>query len=359
MHAEPILRGLEGSTSKKDRQPYWIAMNHIVVQDGLQIVFNDKTSTPPVQLNGRIKRLSLDRVNNSEAESFSRFELDGKIQQYGALHAAGDIQPFNPNLTATLHARISAVDLPVFSPYIAAAMGVRVRSGQLNANMDLAVRQGKLDGNSDLILQQLKLDELSEVQKQQYAQGAEFSLSRALDVLRDKNNRIKLTIPISGDIHAPDFSMRDAINQAALKASKMGVMKYLTQSLQPYGSLITVVQFAGKQLAKIRLKPVEFLSGQTDLDEGSSDYLGKVAAILQEKPKVAISLCGYATPSEIEAPGKDVDVRTVLEKLARKRAENIRDYLVRKLNVKVTQLVSCLPEIDSSENAVPRVELYL
>ena len=51
-------------------------------------------------------------------------------------------------------------------------------------------------------------------------------------------------------------------------------------------------------MTKVRLKPVEFDPGLAEIDAEDKDYLGKVASVLKERPKLAIKLCGVAVDAD-------------------------------------------------------------
>ena len=57
--------------------------------------------------------------------------------------------------------------------------------------------------------------------------------------------------------------------------------------LGPYGMAIGIIELGVKVGAKalpgIRLKPVEFQPGASDLDPATKEYLDKVASIMKEK----------------------------------------------------------------------------
>ena len=119
-------------------------------------------------------------------------------------------------------------------------------------------------------------------------------LDTALDTLRDKNNTIKLEIPVAGNVNDPKFSVNDAISQALAKGVQKGALSYLTLALQPYGTLITAAKYAGEAATRVRLNPVQFEPGQSALDDSDREYLDKVAKVLKDRPKIAIKLCGVA-----------------------------------------------------------------
>ncbi len=146
--------------------------------------------------------------------------------------------------------------------------------------MKLVSKDEVLDGKVDLILRQL---ELGKVDSQSGLQSQiPVPLDTALNTLRDKNNTIKLTIPIEGNMNDPKFDVRDAINQVLATALKTGALSYLQHALQPFGALIAAAQYAGEAVSRVRLNPrgIRGRSGDVDRDwrgvpgEGRESYAG-------------------------------------------------------------------------------------
>jgi hypothetical protein len=215
-------------------------------------------------------------------------------------------------------------------------------------------------------------------------------LDTALDTLRDKNNTIKLEIPVAGNVNDPKFSVNDAVSQALAKGVQKGALSYLTLALQPYGTLITAAKYAGEAATRVQLNPVEFEPGQSVLDDSDREYLDKVAKVLKDRPKIAIKLCGVAasqdqlffqqqqqkqqqqqqqqqqaakTPAQaqagspLEAPVVD---ETQLSEIAEQRAAAVKDFLIEKHKVPASRLVGCLPQLEIDDaKAKPRTDLLI
>jgi hypothetical protein len=223
--------------------------------------------------------------------------------------------------------------------------------------------------------------------------GTAIPLQSALEVLRDNDNDVRLKIPISGDVTDPKFSFSDAINQALFKGLSMATLSYLKYMLGPYGMAIGIIElgvkFGAKALPGIRLKPLEFQPGISDLDAAAREYLDKVAAIMKEKKDLRLRLCGWATESDrigphkaaAETPAAPPAAAPLAEKsvtggqdaapkeariplsdeavltLAERRADQIEEMLVSQHGIKDKRIFICKPEIDKNPKAQPRVEL--
>lgn len=224
-------------------------------------------------------------------------------------------------------------------------------------------------------------------------------LGIALNMLRDKNRTIKLTIPISGNTNNPDIDPSDVINTVLATALKKGAMSYLISSMQPYGALISLAKMAGDGAMKVRLEPVKFESTSVAINETTRDYLPKVVKLMADRPEINIKVCGVATESDyqtllatattaakakhavaltkyetlvkkspkgkpLSTPAPQLVIPTIedeqLLKLAKGRVISVKDLLITQLKADATHLIDCQPSINReiTENP-PRVELLI
>ena len=241
----------------------------------------------------------------------------------------------------------------------------------------MVLDKGELDGMNKLTLRSLVLSPVESKQLDKMNSQLAVPLNKALDMLRDNHDVIRLKLPITGDLDNPEFDASDAINQAVAKAAKEGAITSLTLLLQPYGSLITVARYAAEKAAEIKLDPVVFTPATADVDAARHEYLDKVAGIIKQRPNVNVRLCGVATTAdrtalqeqalaaggdkkkkqpEQQAPAID-DAQLI--DLADQRDAAIKDYFIEKHGVKPGRLVACNPAIDAAEGAEPRVDLLI
>jgi hypothetical protein len=207
-------------------------------------------------------------------------------------------------------------------------------------------------------------------------------LETALSTLRDKNDDIKLEVPISGDIDDPKFDISDAIEQAVVKGMKFSALSFLKYALQPYGALIAVGQYAVEEgaaaLTGVQLDPVFFAPGARTLDDEALDYLERIAELAKGRPELRIKICGKATsadktalggkppqtPKAADKPSSDSGShgsgqKLKLRALAKGRAAAIKEHLVKNLGIEPDRLFVCFPEIDEDPEARPRADLLI
>jgi len=210
------------------------------------------------------------------------------------------------------------------------------------------------------------------------SQELTMPLDAALSLLRDKDDTIRLELPVSGDLDDPSVGVAGVVRKALGRGLRATAISYAKFALQPFGAVVAVVQLAGKATA-LRLDPVPFEPGSAVLGTRGADYATKVASLLDSRPALSLRVCGRAAapdqtalqaeaaqaakPGEAARPPAEgaspADLEAALPALAAARGEAFRDALVRAYGVAPERLVICLPETDPDPKGVPRVELFI
>lgn len=386
------------------------------------ILFDDLGVTPPYRADLAINKLEIGAIDSTNPEQASPLQLLAAVDKHSTITASGTITPLAQEPTLELTNSIKAVPLSPLSSYVIPLMGYTLKSGQLDAENNVKMGLGKVNGEIKLTLNALEVESFVRKQPKQEApkddetkavpESAEapkeasdldskmsIPLGIALNMLRDKNRTIKLTIPISGNTNNPDIDPSDVINTVLATALKKGAMSYLISSMQPYGALISLAKMAGDGAMKVRLEPVKFESTSIAINETTRDYLPKVVKLMADRPEINIKVCGVATESDYQTllaaataaakakhavalakyetlvkkspkgkpqptPAPQLVIPTIedeqLLKLAKGRVISVKDLLITQLKADATHLIDCQPSInrETIENP-PRVELLI
>jgi outer membrane protein OmpA-like peptidoglycan-associated protein len=373
----------DGSDDATAAQPVQIAIQRIEVTGDSTLDVVDESVKPVFKTRLDFQQLKLENIDSSQPEQPTSLILDARIGKHTRLGMQGELRPFRQPPGLNLKGSIDAMDLPQLSSYTRGGLGLLLNSGTLDAKLNMQTKAEQLDGKATLELHQLQLKSVPGENTLQ--SKIPVPLDTALDTLRDKNNTIELEIPVAGNVNDPKFSVNDAISQALAKGVQKGALSYLTLALQPYGTLITAAKYAGEAATRVRLNPVEFEPGQSVLDDNDREYLGKVAKVLKDRPKIAIKLCGVAASRDREflqqqkqqdqqqqaakTPGQVQDAsaaqapvvdETELSEIAEQRAAAIKDFLVEEHRVPASRLVGCLPKLEIDDaKAQPRTDLLI
>ncbi len=264
------------------------------------IHIEDQSVEPTFKTDITLDQLELKQLDSSQPQQDSPLLLKGRLGKSSKISFDGALHPFSEKLTLDLKGAITGLELPPLSPYAAPALGYTLDSGELSADVQLKADNGALQGENKLTIHQLDVTPLDE-KALKAVDGKRVPLETGLGMLRDKNNTIKITLPVSGTIDNLKVDPSDAINQAVTSAVKSGAKTYLTAALFPFGTLLTLAQAVGEEAMKVKLDPLFFEAGGDSFNGKDREYLKKIAHVLSERPEIHIKLCGIAVESDRQA----------------------------------------------------------
>ena len=380
------------SETGKSQRPVVVKIAQARIADQGLFRFEDRGVSPPFKTRVTISEASLTGLDSGKPEQPSTVSLVGKIDEYADVSIQGKVTPFTQRLGLDLVAKIDDFDLPGLSPYLVQLIGYKVKSGHVDADIELRSLQGDLEGTSKFKISDVEVEPANAEIMERFERQLKVPLPTALAVLKDSKNKIKLKVPITGNITNPTFNFTDAFNQALVKGMTKAAVSYLKYIFQPYGTMMTVVELgitAGAKITALRLDPVFFAPGMETISEDAVPYLERVAELLKTRPEIRIKVCGLATeadkddqketsgkkgpeqPTAVEGSPDAPEVETYPEqlqplsadeqlgRLAKQRAAGIKEYLVKNHGIEDDRLLVCLPEYDAREKATPRVELLV
>ena len=365
---EPVLSRIRslGSRSSDNpeyasppKSPFTWRVESVQLKNG-NIAFRDDSLSPPFTSHLALEALTLTPLDSDLEDQQTHLFLKGKVNTYASVLAQGVFTAFNQKPSSDISLDIKALEILPFSPYLNQYSGYQIKHGQLDSSLQIKASSGILNSSAELHLKKLKLQPSSKDLTKRLNTQLTMPLDISLNTLRDKNNNIRLSIPIQGDTSDPHFNFSDAIKQASTKATRAASMSILKHALQPYGTMITAAELAykgGKKLTKIRLDPINYEAGSLQMEPSQEDYLSKIATLMKDKPELSITLCGIAPIDEQPTPWSETDALN----LAKERASHIKNLLINEYNINATRLFSCMPKLDkpSKSSRAGRVDLHL
>lgn len=281
--------------------------------------------------------------------------LSAKINGSGELVAKGQVTPEPDNLSVNMSGTLKYLSLPEYSPYSARHIGYRIDQGQLNVDYKINLKDNQIDSNFELLLSKFELGNLQQYEKSPVNQELGVPLPTALDLIRDSDDNIELSIPVKGDLNSPDFSVSGVVSTVTLKAVKTAVL----YTYSPLGFLSVAGELVNLATA-LRFKPIEFEPGKLVLTETAKSRLDKTAAVLKNKNKVSLVLCANATKADLppETPFAEIHIPELLEK-ATARQKIVQSYLVEQQKIAPHRLLTCNVKLDKKATAKPVVKLSI
>ena len=248
---------------------------------------------PEMDLTFSINDFLLTDVNNIQKPI--NLSLVARTDEYSKVNIEA-----SANLSDTPNGKINVTieqfDLIALSGYVEKAIGYHVKQGQFNYEMDLNIDNGNLNGEGKLKINNSLMEPSDKDRMDQISKQISMPIETVLSILKDDNNNIKLSVPIKGNMNAPDFGVDDLISQVGRKALITASLHYIKQAIFPYGLLMTVADYVGDELFSITLTPIEY-QGE-DLTQEQIEYLEKVLAIMQDKDSLQLHVCPEVRKTE-------------------------------------------------------------
>ena len=342
------------ATSEKST-PFSFAIAKLSYLTDKSLEYQDLSLEKPFAANLNSIELAIKNLDSRKPEQASQLHYSAKYAEHGLINIDGNITPLDKKQSFDLSGRIEGLDLRDLSPFTANAIGHNIKSGQLDADLKLKADNNILASEIDLTLHQFNLDALSAADQEKIDASFGFPLNTSLSLLKDRENRIELNIPITGDLQNPDFDPSDAITKATSSAITAAVLNYYT----PFG-LITVVDGLFSLATALKFEPVEFDIGASVINQVDKTSLEKIITVMQDLPGSVVTLCAHTNsadrmllvPETAEIPSDELKLEdeqvAKLSELGEARAAAVKVFLV-KDRIDAARLVLCASEHTEGE----------
>ena len=354
------------AADKGETRPIGIKVGEFSLDTKQLIEFTDLSVTPKMQAGLKELHFRLQDLDSARPDQKSPIELSAKTTRHGTVDIKGMVMPFEAKPSFDASGKITGLDLRTVSPKVEQAAGHIIKSGQMDADLKLFADKGQLDSKIALVLHHFNLKAKSKDDAAALDKVFGMPINQSLVLLKDKKGRIKLDIPITGDINNPEFDPTDAIIKATTKATTVTLITFYT----PYG-----LAFAGGNIlfdlaTALNFDPLVFDPGSAVLSEAHQQQLAKMAELLTERPGVHLTLCGYTNLKDrTKITTEIIDEKKIkpatganlekLQQLGGERQENVKNHLVNVGKISHDRLVLCAPEHSDDATAIGGVEISI
>ncbi|WP_052473345.1 DUF748 domain-containing protein [Paramagnetospirillum magnetotacticum] len=364
----------------KDEDTPDIRIGRLVVGGDSRINLRDRTMSETMRIDVTPLDFSIANLDSETPDRDSPFEIKAGAGR-GLIVASGSIRPFAEKISGRIDGKITAFELPPLSPYLAEALGVNLQSGHFDGTLGIGIDKGKLSGALDVALSNLFIAP-PDPNVPPKPGKVDMPIATVLDLLRDGDDLIHLSLPIRGDTANPDVDISDAVAQAVGGALKSTLFTTLKLAF-PVAALIELAMDADDQ-SRLALPPLSFAPGADTLSGEQEKTLGSVAELVKARAGLKLTLCGKADDSDwpvVAAKRRSADKpllskleslvgferpadfygppdHNLLSALAQRRTNAVRDFLADKGGVDPGRLFGCRPMVETAEKG-PRVELLL
>ncbi|HEY7027599.1 MAG TPA: DUF748 domain-containing protein [Gemmatimonadales bacterium] len=264
----------------KPAYPYEIGE---VLFDDAQIDFSDESLILPF-------RTRIDSTHGAirDVASFGgtpgSLELEGKVGQYGLARASGTLMIADPFAATTIKADFRNVDMVQLTPYSAQFAGYAIKDGKLDLDLNYRIQNRQLQADHHIVADDLQLGD-----KVEGGESPGFLVKLAISLMKDKEGKIKLDVPVEGTVDDPEFSYKGIV----WKAIKGILGKIATAPFRFLGKLLGI---GGGDDAEL----VDFDPGRADIIPPEKEKLDSLTAELGRKPELTISIEGrYDSISDV------------------------------------------------------------
>ena len=279
-----------------------ISIGKILIKQG-NIAFSDRFIRPNYDANltgmeGQLVGLS------SDPATLGRLDLQGKVDDTAPVTIGGEFNPFREDRYLDIAASVKDFELTGVSPYSSKYVGYGIRKGKLSADLTYKIEDRKLTATNRLFLDQLTFGDRADS-----PDAPNLPVQLAVSLLKNRAGEIDLSLPISGSLDDPQFSIGGLVVKAILNL----IGKALTAPFALLGSM-----FGGGE----ELSQLDFAPGRSSFDTAAQRKIETLAKALTERPALRLEITGQADRASDTAGLKKVILLRMMK--AAKLKESVR-----------------------------------
>jgi len=272
-----------------------LIVNKIILEDS-SIRFVDLTMTPVFQaqmsqLNGQVLGFDQDESKSMD------FVLNGALNDLSRLKIVGRLTPFQKPLSLKVDVRFDGIEVPVFTPYTSHYIGYPVDKGQLTLNLDYIIEGNQLISTNKVMINQLELGE-----KNENAKIPSLPLKFALALLKDREGKINIEIPVNGNLDSLNFSLKNVIFKTL-----QNLLERMVTS--PFSFLSSWYGYSED------LKYLVFDYGKSDLNLLDLKKIEHISKMMIDRPLLKLHIFSHLNATEDQKALKRIQLRREIELL--------------------------------------------
>jgi hypothetical protein len=244
-----------------------------VIFKGGNIDFDDQFIKPNYRANltgitGKISSLA--------PENPGKLRINGVVDKSAPFKITGELDPFRGDLFLDISAKITGIDLPIFSPYSGKYLGYVIEKGKLSADISYDLKEGELKAENNIFLDQFSLGKKIESQD-----ALDIPLTLAIALLKNQRGEIDLNLPINGSFNDPEFNLGGVITDT--------FVNLITKAVASPFALLSSLAGDGEELSEIN-----FLPGYGKVEPEIERRLQMLSKALADRPGLKLEITGYA-----------------------------------------------------------------
>ena len=178
----------------------FIAIDRIALANA-KIEYVDQSIEPNVktsvdQLSGTITGLTSAAIDRAD------LDLNGRVAGTASLSIRGKVNVLSEQLAADIRMELKDSDLAPVAPYVGKFVGFKLDSGAVSVDAKAKVNNNKLDSTSNVVITNFTLGDATNS-----PDAPHVPVHLALALLRDKEGKITLELPVQGSLDDPNFEI--------------------------------------------------------------------------------------------------------------------------------------------------------
>jgi uncharacterized protein involved in outer membrane biogenesis len=209
-------------------------------------------------------------------------DIQGKASSLAPFTVVGSVLPDVKNPFVDLKITMTNEDLTSFSPYTEKFAGYPLSKGKLSVALNYRIENRKLDAGNVIAIDQFTFGAHNES-----TNATKLPVKLAVNLLKDRNGRIDLDVPVTGSMDDPNFRLVGVIWRTIGNM----IVKAVTSPFSLLGAM-----FGGGE----ELQYVDFAPGTSTLDPAQTNKLNTLAKALYERPALSLEIGGSVEAEDRE-----------------------------------------------------------
>ena len=285
----------DAATNAAANSAMQISIGAIVITN-TAVNFSDRSMTPNVNLaiqavNGSVAGLSTEEIQHAIVD------LNAKMDGVGPVAITGTINPLNGAQTNEIKISVKNMDLTPTSPYAGKFAGYGIAEGKLNLDLTYELVGKKLKSKNIITLDRFTFGE-----KVESKDATHLPVRLAIAILKDRDGKIILDVPIEGSIDDPKFRISKVVERALVN-----ILEKVATS--PFSLLGAVFGGGGEELGF-----QEFAPGSAELTAADKSKLDSLVKGLVARPALRLEITGSIDPAGdregLQRAALDQEIRT-------------------------------------------------
>ncbi len=283
-----------------------IEIGEVVVEEGYAR-FVDRTMAPPYSEEISWIEVSVKGLSNAPGKR-AQLAVQGVIGGGAALDLRGEVAPLGETLFVDLDGELRDFTIPRANPFMDRILAWIAREGSITTRVHYRIEGDRLVATNEIVIGRLELAQAGERDEVKRRLGLPLGLIVAL--MKDARGEIRVSLPVSGRLGAPEFSFGEAIWTAV----KNVVMNILSAPFKLIGKLFT----KGGTIEAVTIDPVRFEPGSAALSPATEQHLQRVGEFLKASPFVRLTLAPVVTGADV-ASLKTQEVTARIQRVQREQ----------------------------------------